>query len=324
MCTKDGRETGIQKATQNNSFQNISKPSKTHHLGEAALFACQDRSVLLAFLQEQLSAWDSVGLQASAAKHVWKSWFEQKIMTTQNIWIYMDTWNLMDIFGINISTIHLLFHLWCCFAGSSRAFFGPGACPMAKSLSLVGAFGGLRAWKTPCLALKKDVLPKLNKKETVGGIVDDLLWHTIWNMLNMFEPFLGFYFHRTHAILLLGQVCFEKQQHRSICHAVQIKPTKPPGVLSYAAASVEGFVAWTNHTVNRLLRPAHRTPIRTENGNPHQLRCTGKMSSKCERQVFQHCSKIIVKLCHFVKHRIFVCPTARRSMLRCWESYLLL
>lgn len=30
---------------------------------EAALFACQDRDVLRAFLQEQLSAWDAVGLQ---------------------------------------------------------------------------------------------------------------------------------------------------------------------------------------------------------------------------------------------------------------------
>ena len=33
-------------------------------VGEAALFACQDRDVLRAFLQEQLSAWDAVGLQA--------------------------------------------------------------------------------------------------------------------------------------------------------------------------------------------------------------------------------------------------------------------
>lgn len=32
--------------------------------GEAALFACRDRDVLRAFLQEQLSAWDAVGLQA--------------------------------------------------------------------------------------------------------------------------------------------------------------------------------------------------------------------------------------------------------------------
>ena len=33
-------------------------------VGEAALFACQDRDVLRAFLQEQLSAWDAVGMQA--------------------------------------------------------------------------------------------------------------------------------------------------------------------------------------------------------------------------------------------------------------------
>eukprot|EP00438_Fugacium_kawagutii_P016714 Skav227658 [mRNA] locus=scaffold58:549357:552997:- [translate_table: standard] len=32
--------------------------------GDAALFACRDRDVVRAFLQEQLSAWDAVGLQA--------------------------------------------------------------------------------------------------------------------------------------------------------------------------------------------------------------------------------------------------------------------